>query len=1269
MALFEEIRRDLERGTVQMIREYHGILFKEAMELSGNASDAEDLVFTAFENAVENIDRYDEGKGNLLSWLKGILRNQYTHFSRRKMQKLTMTMPEGDLVDSCQEHDISTEAEILANSDADLLHKAIDELPDDMREVIILRYMSDMPILKIARFLKITPGSVKMRLTRARRLLFGKLRDKVKGPKIVLGLLVLGGALLSLAMVVKELVEKADSVVDAVEENVASAVVRPVSPADADSMKRRFEKALYGEFENENENDYKEVTMSLKMPIMASAMTIVLAANAEQTAVGGYSTAHYVQEGLVLCYDGIENVGVGQHDDNPMVWVNLGSSGSDYNLTLPTWVSSQDGNSFLSKGSTANVATKFAAVTGIASGKATTIESVASAKWTAADNYNITQPIVATPRGAVGYRARDVQTNHGFYFNQIHSDGNVWVHDWFLSEKYIEDLHTFSLRTPVWAKSVRPFADGVQTGSPDDGNYNLGAVSAYSFFGNNRTDIRICSIRVYNRELTDAEVARNAKVDRIRFKGEKAVFEVADIPPQSRDFHVPTRPRPTVTDGVSGLTLVDGIDYDVAYSGNLGTGTAAVTVTGKGVYAGCVVVRKFEILGEVQASIKVGASGKAVADFTFSASDEPRQLFVVYGTSDAGVLTNNWGRLAALSTVPPGETSLTGVPLSGEIGSQYPVLRFFLETTADERQDSGVVDYVQDGLVLCYDGIENSGVGQHDDNPTVWVNLGSAGTDYNLTLPAWVTPQDGNSFLSKGSKSNTRVTFTSVVGLVAGEATTIEGMASAKWMATDDYGNTQTFVSTLRGDLGYRARGGSNVNHGFYFGQVHSDGNVWAHDWWISDRYIEDLHTLSLRTVAWGSSTLPFVDGVHAGSADGGNYNLGTRPYSFGSFGNTRSDIRICSIRVYNRELTDAEIARNAEVDARRYKDMPKASSVYVWRRPLEAKVRHVGGAKVSLKYGVDDVVRAAYVVWGNADGGESLAGWPNVAYLGTIPAGTTETNGLKLPPEADQARCGRFFIRYGSVSSVQTGLALCYDGVENAGRGMHDAQPTVWRNLGSAGSACDVTLPSWVAVTADGQALLSKGSTKNEGYPTFETVDGIEDGKVTTLEVVASGKWTAYDTPANLQTVFQTPRGGLGYRSQNTISPHYFYQSLIHSDGNVLAHYWIVPTADIGDIHTLSSRTAVDFPSPFLDGENVGTVDVQGGNLGKLTNYKLFANTRSDICIYAIRLYDHALTDAEIARNAQVDRVRFCGEASHGAECCSQSMSFARAGMCVIVR
>ena len=43
-----------------------------------------------------------------------------------------------------------------------------------------------------------------------------------------------------------------------------------------------------------------------------------------------------------------------------------------------------------------------------------------------------------------------------------------------------------------------------------------------------------------------------------------------------------------------------------------------------------------------------------------------------------------------------------------------------------------VGDYVQDGLLLHYDGIRNAGAtAGHDPNATVWKNLGSGGAAYD----------------------------------------------------------------------------------------------------------------------------------------------------------------------------------------------------------------------------------------------------------------------------------------------------------------------------------------------------------------------------------------------------------------------------------------------------------------------------------------------------------------------------------------------------------
>ena len=48
-------------------------------------------------------------------------------------------------------------------------------------------------------------------------------------------------------------------------------------------------------------------------------------------------------------------------------------------------------------------------------------------------------------------------------------------------------------------------------------------------------------------------------------------------------------------------------------------------------------------------------------------------------------------------------------------------------------------DYVQDGLIVMFDGIENSGFGTNDANATVWVDLSGNGNDVNvdLTQASW----------------------------------------------------------------------------------------------------------------------------------------------------------------------------------------------------------------------------------------------------------------------------------------------------------------------------------------------------------------------------------------------------------------------------------------------------------------------------------------------------------------------------------------------------
>ena len=198
MALIDDIKNDLESGTVNMIHEYRDIIFAEAVRLLGDQHEAEDLTFRVFEVILAKIDKYDAKKGGFLSWAKGIMRNEASLMRRGKVSQATILVDPSELREGIQDVDDTTEKEILLHSDSELLHKAFKTLPKEMQDAMFLHYVSDLSIVEVAKLLKVQPGTVKMRLHRARKVLLHRLETmmKEKKPLAVLAAALLGAGAL-----------------------------------------------------------------------------------------------------------------------------------------------------------------------------------------------------------------------------------------------------------------------------------------------------------------------------------------------------------------------------------------------------------------------------------------------------------------------------------------------------------------------------------------------------------------------------------------------------------------------------------------------------------------------------------------------------------------------------------------------------------------------------------------------------------------------------------------------------------------------------------------------------------------------------------------------------------------------------------------------------------------------------------------------------------------------------------------------------------------
>ena len=139
-------------------------LYNYALWLSKNAAEAEDLVQETFLKGLRGFDSFTPGT-NFRAWMYRILRN--TFLTSRGGLRAAPQLSIDDVDDEIQ--DETVEASMIAQVDAGVVRRAIDDLPLPFREVLLLCDVEDMSYREIAETLSIPVGTVTSRLMRARR--------------------------------------------------------------------------------------------------------------------------------------------------------------------------------------------------------------------------------------------------------------------------------------------------------------------------------------------------------------------------------------------------------------------------------------------------------------------------------------------------------------------------------------------------------------------------------------------------------------------------------------------------------------------------------------------------------------------------------------------------------------------------------------------------------------------------------------------------------------------------------------------------------------------------------------------------------------------------------------------------------------------------------------------------------------------------------------------------------------------------------------------
>ena len=133
-----------------------------------NASDAEDLCGDVFVKAFSAADSFDPSKASAGTWLYSITRNTVIDYFRRfhPTEGIPEEISDGDLPEDA----------ILGTETLEELAAALERLPTELTDVIVLHYYDGMPLTRVAVTLGISYGAVKIRHNKALSLLRSALK-------------------------------------------------------------------------------------------------------------------------------------------------------------------------------------------------------------------------------------------------------------------------------------------------------------------------------------------------------------------------------------------------------------------------------------------------------------------------------------------------------------------------------------------------------------------------------------------------------------------------------------------------------------------------------------------------------------------------------------------------------------------------------------------------------------------------------------------------------------------------------------------------------------------------------------------------------------------------------------------------------------------------------------------------------------------------------------------------------------------------------------
>lgn len=174
--------RDYDAEFEDLLETHYRHVYALIYRMVRNESDSADLTQETFVRIYRALPRL-RATGASAAWVRRIATNLCVDFIRRRRARpvpisLDNSAVAENLLSAESLHasdEQSPTGHVLAQERVSRLHAAVDALPEDYRTVVVLHHIEDIPVNDIADALRVPPGTVKSRLSRARRVLYRRL--------------------------------------------------------------------------------------------------------------------------------------------------------------------------------------------------------------------------------------------------------------------------------------------------------------------------------------------------------------------------------------------------------------------------------------------------------------------------------------------------------------------------------------------------------------------------------------------------------------------------------------------------------------------------------------------------------------------------------------------------------------------------------------------------------------------------------------------------------------------------------------------------------------------------------------------------------------------------------------------------------------------------------------------------------------------------------------------------------------------------------------